>query len=131
MLANWKPEKGTRRKELLAKRASLRTREKQAKAVVMDRDGRMCRVPGCKNVKLGGWAPNVAHLEHKGMGGDRTLDRTQVHKMLVLCFPHHLGEWSLDKGTLRIEPDTSAGTNGPCQFWMSDVQKQWQSLGVG
>lgn len=128
--ANPKPERGARRMELLHKRASRRTLEKAAKAYVRVRDKGECRVPGCTNLKHG-WAWNCAHLEHKGMGGDRLLDRTQADKMIGLCHPHHLGARSHHSGDLRIEPTTPHGTSGPCEFWLSDEQARWECLGSG
>jgi hypothetical protein len=126
-----KPERGERRKELLERRASRRTLELKAKALVKARDGNRCRVPGCRNLSKG-WAPNVAHLHHKGIGGDKQLDRTKPELMLVLCFPHHIGErGSHHSGDLRIEPETTYGTHGLCAFYLSDEQQQWVSLGVG
>jgi len=128
MLSFPKPEKGARRKELLAKRAGRRTLEKVAKAQVSERDKHICRVPNCK-LQKNGWALHVAHLEHKGMGGDKRLDRTQVDKMVSLCAWHHEGPLSHHSGDLRIEPTTAQGTTGPCDFWLSDEQARWVFLG--
>jgi hypothetical protein len=123
-----KPVKGTHRRELLAKRAAIREAEKRVKAQVKIRDRGECRVPGCKALKQG-WAWNCAHLEHKGMGGDKGLDRTQTDKLIGLCHPHHLGARSHHSGDLRIEPTTAQGTSGPCDFWLSDEQARWVFLG--
>jgi hypothetical protein len=125
-----KPERGTQRKAFLTRRASRRTLEKEAKALVRQRDGGQCRVPGCTNLKHG-WAPNVAHLLAKGMGGDKNLDRTKPELMLVLCALHHIGPKSHHSGDLKIEPETSHGTHGLCHFLLADEQRQWVSLGVG
>lgn len=130
MTSQPKPPRGARRQELLDKRRERRLKEEHAKEQVRIRDRRQCRVPGCTLLKKG-WAPNVAHLDAKGIGGDKQLDRTQVHRMLVLCFPHHQGPMSHHSKDLRIEPETDRGTNGPVHFFVADEQAGWISVGVG
>jgi hypothetical protein len=128
-LAPAKPAKGTRRLELLEKRRAVRSAEERAKDAVRRRDKYQCRVPGCTFQKQG-WALHVAHLDDKGMGGDKQLIRSQVDRMICLCFPHHEGPRSLHSKDLRIEPETKRGMNGGCSFWITDEQAKWQFVGV-
>lgn len=95
-----------------AKRAALVAAERSAKEACRVRDGYRCRLPFCRS----GWQIEVAHLEHKGMGGDKRLERTQQRKMVTLCRKHHQ---QLDAKLFKIEPTTDAGTNGPCR-WTDD-----------
>ncbi len=129
-LAYPKPVKGERRMELLDKRRELRLAEEAAKDQVRIRDQRKCRVPGCRFLKQG-WALHVAHLDDKGMGGDKQLLRTRVDRMLALCACHHQGPISLHSTDLRIIPETSRGTRGPCRFEVADEQKKWVVVGIG
>jgi hypothetical protein len=78
-----------------------------------------------------GWAVHVAHLDAKGLGGDKLLDRTRADRMVCLCAPHHIGERSHHSGDLRIEPTTPAGTSGPCDFYQTNIAKQWEFVGCG
>lgn len=89
--------------------------EDDEKTTVRKEDG-YCRFPscGCRRFKL---ALHVAHLEHKGMGGNPAGDRSQAAKMILLCSARHRENViALDRGTLRIRPLTAAGTRGPCAF---------------
>lgn len=125
-----KPPKGSHRLAQLKVRRERIQAEERVKEIVRRRDGFRCRVPEC-TYRRAGIALHVAHLEDKGMGGDPNLDRTQRHKLICLCYLHHQGEISVHQKTLRVEPDTELGTDGPCAFWVIDEQKRWQSIGVG
>jgi hypothetical protein len=129
VIANWKPAKGTTLLERREKRQAYRRAEEAIKASVRQRDGSRCRVPGCMEQKHG-VRLEVAHLDHKGRGGDKQLIRTRADRMLCLCFLHHQGAVSHHSRDLRIEPETAAGTDGLCAFFVSDEQKKWRFLGV-
>lgn len=105
-----KPDGSKRR----AKRTHAGRRlERIEKAKVRQRD-RCCRVPWCSTPtdRL-----TVAHLLHKGMGGNPAQNRSTADKMIYLCYAHHQGPRGLDgMYPLSIVPLTDAGTNGPCQF---------------
>jgi hypothetical protein len=106
-----KPSKGS---ALLARkqaRAELDAFEKTEKAKVRKRD-RTCRWPGCDcgRLKL---RLEVAHVVAKSLGGSSHADN-----LILLCFIKHQGVPSLHSGDLKIEPRTSAGTNGPCDFYV-------------
>ena len=87
--------------------------ERAEKANVRRRD-RVCRFPlcGCRALKL---PVEVAHcLHHKGMGGNPTGTRSTRAGMILLCRHRHRdGAVSWHHGTLRAQPLTDAGTNGP------------------
>jgi hypothetical protein len=113
------------------KRNKLRNAEDAIKQEVRRRDGHRCRYPGCPMLfsSLFGRL-EVAHLNDKGMGGDKRLIRTRRDRMILLCFGHHQGPRSLHSGDLRIDPETQKGTDGPCAFWMADEQRKWRCVGV-
>lgn len=127
--ACWKEPKGSYRLQQLEQAAKRRAMEQIIKRQVRARDDHRCRVPGCEFQTQ--YAKHVAHLDAKGMGGDKRLDRTRRDRMLLLCWYHHEGPISHHSKDLRIEPETAAGTDGPCLFWVSDEQAGWRSLGVG
>lgn len=103
---------------------AARERRKEAKAFedgekdkVRKRD-KVCRWPHCEHCK-GPVRPRleVAHLRAKGYGGDHGT-RSSADQMILLDFlTHQSGPESLEQHGRRIEPLTSAGTNGPCAFF--------------
>ncbi len=124
-----RPPRGAYTLKRLADKADLRTNEKAAKVAVRKRDRRRCRWPHCRHTRL---SLHVAHLTHKGMGGDPTGERSLSGRMILLCYLHHYGdkqqahqEGSLDRGDLQIEPETAAGTWGPCAFSRKGDDGEW------
>lgn len=96
-------------------RAKQRIDEDRNKQAVRRRDKR-CRFPmcGCRKLKI---QPHVAHLEHKGMGGNPEGDRSQPEKMILVCACRHReNAVSLDRGTLACVPLTADGTAGPVKW---------------
>jgi predicted restriction endonuclease len=54
----------------------------------MVRDGWQCRWPGCYRVHSNTLDPlEMAHLEHRGMGGSR--ERNTLDNVIILCRYHH------------------------------------------
>jgi hypothetical protein len=92
--------------------------ENSHKDEVRKRD-RYCRFPlcGCDTFKL---SRHVAHLRHKGMGGNPAGDRSGASHMILLCSARHKdNQVSVDQGTLRIVPLVrKKGTAGPCAFYI-------------
>jgi hypothetical protein len=90
--------------------------EDKNKQQVRKRD-RYCRFPHCpcRNVNL---LQAVAHLQHKGAGGNPKGDRSIPSRMILLCSARHRENIiSLDRGTVRIRPlERGKGTGGPCAF---------------
>jgi len=111
------------------KRAKRTSHEKSEKEKVRRRD-RHCRWPSCecRALKIAANVEEVAHLEAKGMGGDKLGIRTQASKMMLLCHLVHQGPNSLHSGDKRIAPLTAAGTDGPCAFDVRTKTGQWVEL---
>lgn len=117
MTPNWKPSRTARKKAEKKKKTDRKTKERQSMDVARKAD-RGCRFPLCGCKKLG-LRVEVAHLRHRGMGGNPKGDRTQPDNVISLCTHRHQhGAVSLHKGTLRIEPLTDAGTRGPVAFYI-------------
>ncbi len=100
------------------KAAKLRTAERKYNEQVRRRD-KKCRFPLCVCHRFG-LALHVAHLEHKGMGGDPTGERSLPHLMILVCIQRHReNPLSIDKGTIECIPlDNELGTNGPVSWWI-------------
>jgi hypothetical protein len=101
-----KPAKGTFT-------AERRRKAKKHKAVESDimrearlRDGDQCRRCGSRQ------DTEVAHLRHRGMGGNKSLDRTHLAGLITLCRVDHR---KLDAKRLKITCGP-AGTNGPVDW---------------
>lgn len=63
----------------------------------------------------------ISHAEHRGSGGNPKGDRTVPEKLLLLCnWRHKLAKFSVDRKTIRWEPLTAAGANGPIR-WLIDL----------
>lgn len=125
----WKPgethfkEKGSPKVRRALKQRPIKNQEAVNKAAVRKAD-RFCRWPlcGCRKFKL---VLHVAHLAHKGIGGNPRGDRSQPDNMILLCIVRHKeGRVSLDQGTAAIRPLTSKGTRGPCAFDLR-LGKSW------
>lgn len=116
MTALPKPAKGSALLARRAKKQQTDAHERAEKAAARKRDGYRCRWPSCtyRALKL---PIEVAHLTHKGMGGDPRQLRTTRDQLITLCQPHHQGGHSLHSGDLEIQPLTEAGTDGPCAFY--------------
>lgn len=61
----------------------------------------------------------VAHQEHRGMGGDPKMARTTRKTLLLLSRKRHKEhKFSVDQKSLKWEPLTSDGTDGPIRWWV-------------
>ena len=116
--------------------------ERDAKDEVRERD-QSCRWPDCNccyvnhdgYISVGGdvrWlVQEVAHLEHKGMGGDKKLRRTQPRKMILLCRWRHQGPRGIDSKLAKVVPlNAQRGTDGPCEFFTREKGGRWISAGI-
>lgn len=111
-----KPERGSAK---LARQTSRGDVEKKIDAngrIAKKRDGK-CRLPFCP------WCAafkeqvnDAAHvIAAKGMGGDPSLDVSQPEDLMRLC---RLSHRSQEKHEWGVQPLTTAGTNGLCEFYL-------------
>jgi len=116
-----KPAKGSLAMERRVRMAKVSSHELAEKRKVRLRD-RVCRWPfcSCKKWKL---RLEVAHVVSKSLGGSNDADN-----LILLCVSRHQGRPSLHSGDLKIEPQTSAGTNGPVDFFSRDESGRWQVI---
>ena len=107
------------------------SQERTVKTHIRTRDGIGCRWPGCEFWKQG-YRVDAAHVEAKGIGGDKRLYRTTTANLIRLCIRHHLGPFSLHSGDLRIVALTERGADGPVQFEVRDPKapEGWRVEGV-
>lgn len=122
-----KPARGEYRLKQLADRRAHKAAEDKVMAEAKRRDGNKCRWPRCEFKSL---RVEVAHTdEHRGMGGNPALDRTQRHKLMALCLRHHA---QLDGRTLpriSVDPISSAeGTDGLCAYYVETESGRWQHV---
>lgn len=107
-----KPAKGTAKRDRARRLALSRAIEGAEKSEVRARDI-FCRVPWCCSGRL----LEVAHLSHKGAGGNPLNDRSVRARMILLCADDHRGTFGLDSGRLDATPiSPDRGTDGPVQF---------------
>jgi hypothetical protein len=103
------------------KRRTRANQETEQKLEVRQRD-RTCRFPYC-GCKRFGLALHVSHSQHKGMGGNPAGDRSKPSLMVLVCSARHReNPVSLDKGTVRWEPLTRKGADGPVA-WFVDIRE--------
>lgn len=116
MTPNWKPCATERKLKHRQTRRDARTSEDANKQAARKRDSYKCRFPLC-GCRRAGLRLEVSHQEHKGAGGNPSGSRSQVKGLITLCVHRHQdGAVSIHKGTLKIKPLTTAGTNGPVAF---------------
>lgn len=112
-----KPGLQPKKKERPARARRTKAVELSAKQQVRNLD-RYCRFPKC-GCRRTGHALAVAHMKHKGIGGNPKGDRSKLAGLILLCAPRHREHpVALDKGTLRITPLTELGTRGPCAWYV-------------
>ena len=115
MSALAKPAPGTLKKERAKRKRSRKAHELEQMKAVHERDV-TCRFPGC-GCRYHNRPKQCAHIHHRGMGGNPSGDRTLQQLMILLCVDRHQdGVLSLDRGTLRCEPLTDRGTDGPVEW---------------
>lgn len=115
-----KPSRTARTKLTRTEKLARRHAEDEEKRKVRRRD-RTCRFPlcGCHTLRL---RLEVAHIDHKGMGGNPEGDRSTADRMVYLCVHRHQdGRVSFHKGTLQAKPLTPDGFDGPVA-WRVDAE---------
>lgn len=104
-----------KRRKRVAKNANIA----QVRRDVMDRDG-LCRLMALL-YKFGIppqfiFAPELAHLKARGMGGNPDLSRDTTANTIWLTKHLHTGARSHHSGHLQIRPLTDRGADGPVCF---------------
>ena len=133
-LSKYGPSGLSWREEKHARKRDRQKQEEAAKLEAKHRDGYRCRWPHCEHKHL--TQPlEGAHLDGKGMGGNRDGSRNVAANIVTLCYEHHRGRVSLHSGDLKIEPMTAAGADGPLSFWKRDPDDRWyqthREVGIG
>lgn len=108
----FKPERVSKKVTRFIQRSERKLAEDKNKGKVRKRD-KYCRFPlcGCKKFRL---ALHVSHKVHKGIGGNPAGDRSVPELMVYVCAARHReNPVSIDRGSLRWEPLTEEGANGP------------------
>lgn len=117
---NFKGERTPARVLRRRKGDRLKRQERANKEEVREREGHRCRFPLCTCHRFNLFL-EVSHREHKGMGSDPTGERSVPALMLLICNVRHKeSPLSIDKKTIRWEPLTAAGANGPIA-WFLDI----------
>lgn len=135
VLCNWKPARGTAKLARIERKRKADNREDANKAKVRKRDGH-CRWPHsdpdlrelCRRSR-----PEVAHLTHKGMGGDPQTIRSKPELMIRVCC--HQGAGSLHSGDRRVTFLSPAKADGPLAFlekrgskWVEVDRELWPGV---
>lgn len=117
-----RPARGEMKHEHRQRHAQADTREARNKTTVRKRDNRRSRWPGDEGQPL-----EVAHLSHKGIGGDATTARSIPALMILVSRDVHQGPRSLHSGHLRVVFLTEEKANGPVAF-LEKRGTQWAEV---
>lgn len=116
-----KPLRGAYTLARRTQEAEHKRREQRVMAGVKAED-RKCRVPRCGYTRA---RVEVAHKDHRGMGGNPAEDRTVPEDLITLCSIHH-GLWDRGDpklGELQIEPlDPVRRFRGPCAYYLRHLE---------
>ena len=123
-----KPMRGTAKLARMDRKAKADAREDRNKTKVRKRDGH-CRWPHfaeearelCRRT-----VTEVAHLTHKGMGGDIQTIRSKSELMIRVCC--HQGVGSFHSGDRRVQFLTPQKANGPLAFLERRGRERWVEI---
>ena len=130
-----KPVRGTAKLARIVRKRQADTREDREKTKVRKRDGH-CRWPHlnpdhrelCRRTRT-----EVAHIGHKGMGGDPQTVRSRANKMIRVCC--HQGPGSLHSGDRKVLYLTPEKADGPLAFlerrglkWIEVARELWPGV---
>jgi hypothetical protein len=125
-----KPMRGAAKLDRIIRGKAAHAKEDREKAKVRSRDGH-CRWPHpnpdlrelCARTRT-----EVAHLTHKGMGGDPQTIRSKAALMVRVCC--HQGPGSLHSGDRKVVFLSPEKANGPCAF-LERIGKtaKWKEVG--
>lgn len=123
--AEARPPKGEYRLKQKADKRKLKAEEDAVMAEAVKRDHGKCRWPRCRFKVL---KVSAAHLEHRGMGGNPSLDRTERHKLIAMCVRHHDQFDGRTLPFIDVQPTTDQGTDGLCAFYVQLASGEWQHV---
>lgn len=116
---NWKPARGTAKRERIARSMQRESKEEADKRLAKKRDSWSCRWPHataldrelCRRA-----TKESSHFRSKGMGGDHGI-RTSVDQLITFCHDVHQGAvQGIHKGNRRVVPLSPHRMSGPCAF---------------
>lgn len=121
-----KPPRGEAKAQHRQRHATADSREERNKTKVRRRDSHRSRWPGDEGQPL-----EVAHLTHKGIGGDAETVRSVPDLMILVSKAVHQGPRSLHSGDRRVVFLTPEKANGPCAFLerVSRIGNVWKEVG--
>lgn len=109
---------------ILTRQAKTRDRQRYERAVaaiVKRRDGFKCRVPWPDHAG----PVEAAHIDPKGMGGDKRLIRTTTENEIGCCRHHHRSSrGSIHSADIQITKLTSFGADGLLAFTRDGQTRQ-------
>lgn len=123
-----RPARGTAKLARIKKHRAADSREDREKTKVRKRDGH-CRWPHldpdqrelCRRTRT-----EVAHLTHKGMGGDPQTIRSKAPLMIRVCC--HQGPGSLHSGDRKVQFLTKEKADGPLAFLERRRGEKWAEV---
>lgn len=125
-----KPVRGEAKAQQREKQTKADSRESRHKSTVRKRDSQRSRWPGDDGQPL-----EVAHLSHKGMGGDVTTVRSVPALMILVSRAVHQGPKSLHSGDRMVKFLTKEKADGPVVFlekqgtkWIEVGRELWPGM---
>jgi hypothetical protein len=111
-----KPTRALRLRGERLRKLERKTRERSGMDEARIRDGNRCQFPLC-TCAIWPSPVEIAHLKHRGMGGNPAGDRSTADRLIALCRRRHQdSRLSLHHGTIEAVPLSAAGMNGP-KLW--------------
>lgn len=122
-----KPVRGEKKHAHREKQKTADSKEARNKTAVRKRDSYRSRWPNDTGTPL-----EVAHLTHKGMGGDPNTERSVPALMILVSRDVHQGPKSLHSGDRRVQFLSKEKANGPVAFlekrggkWVEIARELW------
>lgn len=123
-----KPARGAAKLDRIVRKRKADDREDREKTKVRKRDGH-CRWPHldpdarelCRRTRT-----EVAHLTHKGMGGDPRTIRSRAPLMIRVCC--HQGPGSLHSGDRKVQFLSPQKADGPLAFLERRGREKWAEV---
>lgn len=112
-----KPQRGSFRRERRQNAKDRKAAEQKLMEEAKKLDAHQCRRPRCPHCKNRAKVVAACHRRdlHRGMGGDRGLERTRLEWLVTLCEDSHD---DYDEFFIDIEPlDEARYFRGPCAWY--------------